>query len=224
MLAFDLAKILQRFIDERKTARMEFLDTRRSLERMVGSDYHEEAMKAAAEKREQAVRNAQSRARSEASAILTQMRKNAETMSADPPSAEQLAVLEVLKMRESISQSELDEAAAAMTGNGMCLFVIDDLARKNGLLPNYARTMSTRLSRSTVEGMINDLERGASKLLSDEIGAAPAAALYAKHREMLYGEKIDPDDLPEAQQFKDEFELLESLGIADFDIFTAAVG
>ena len=224
MLTLDLAKTLQGFLTERARAREEYLNTRRGLESAAGSKYHETAMKAAVEKREKAVKAAQNRARAEAAAILDEMRKNAAGISANPPSAEQLAVLEVLKMRENINQGELDEAAAAMAGNDMGLAVIDDLARKNGLLPHYARTMSTRLSRATVEGMLADLERGINKMLTDEIGAAPAASLYAKRREMLYGEKIDLDDLPQAQQAKDEFELLAELGIQNFDTFTQAVG
>lgn len=223
MLTLDLAKTVQRFMAKRAQAREEFLETRRSLEAMAGSKYHDTAMRAATEKREKAVKEAQSRTRAETAAIIDKMRHNAANIAADPPSAEQLAVLEVLKMRETISREELDEAAAAMGGCSMALAVVDDLAAKNGLYSNYSRTMSTRLSRSTVERMISDMERGINKILADEIGAAPGARLYAERQAMTQGMRIDLDALPQAPQPKDEFELLENLGITNFNAFQKAV-
>lgn len=224
MLTFDLAHSIMRFMEARSEAREAYLLTCRRLEQARGSQLYSDGVKAAADKRAATVREAQHRARAEATAIFEKMRKNASSISASPPSADQLALLEVLKMRETIDREELDEAAAAMAGCSMGLAVIDDLAAKNRLFSNYAQTMSTKLSRATAEAMINEVERNINKMLADEIGATPAAAQYAEYRKMMYGESTDPDSLPQVQPYPDEFAFLEAVGIEDFDKFSAAVG
>lgn len=46
----------------------------------------------------------------------------------------------------------------------------------------------------------------------------------AQSRQMLYGDSVNLDDLPQAPEYRDEFELLEALGVPDFNLFESAVG
>ena len=47
-MTLDIAKTVLKFMAERAQARTDYLETRRSLEAMAGSRYHETAMRAAA--------------------------------------------------------------------------------------------------------------------------------------------------------------------------------
>ncbi len=223
MLTLDIAKTVLKFMAERAQARTDYLETRRSLEAMAGSRYHDTAMRAATEKREKAITAAQALARSEAQAIIAKMRENAATIRTNPPTPEMLAILQALEMRDALKADELAEAAAAMGGNSLALAALDTLARKNGQYSNFAETMSEKLSRAAAEKMINDLEKEVWKTISDTVGAKEPAREYARYQAMTQGREIDLDDLPQMPEYADEFDLLAALGVSDFDKFAAAV-
>lgn len=224
MLAFDLAKELIKYMVVRTEARELYHASLTRLEPMRGSPYFVDEQKAAREKRTATVEAAQAAARSATRAIFEEMKANAAKIQTEPPTPEALAILQTLQMRENVTTEELQEAAQAMGGNSLALAVIDDLARKNGRITNYASAMSTKLSRQAAESIIADMQHETEKILADPVGVKPQAQIYANMRAMRYNERIDPDSLPRAQRYADEFELLQDLGVGDFDKFTEAVG
>lgn len=224
MLSLDLAREIMGYMKTRTEARELYRVTIHRLERMRGSQYYDDEAKAAREKRAATVEEAQAKARAACQQIFSKMRENAAKIHTSPPTPEQLAILQALQMREGVTPEELEEIAAAMEGNALALSVVDEISRKNGRYSNFGGTMSRKLSRAAAESMIHELQRGAEKIIDDPVGVAPAAALYAHSQSMLYNRNIDLDDLPQAPEYSDEFELLEALGVTDFDAFTSAVG
>lgn len=223
MLAFDLAKEILKFMETRTEARELYHATVARLKPMAGSEFYRKELKAAREKRTATVEAAQVAARTTTRELFAQMRQNAARIHSDPPTPEMLAILQALQMRESITAAELEDAAAAMSGNSVALAVIDDLSRKNGRITNYASAVSGN-SRQAVEGIIAELERETAKILDDPVGVAPAALLYARQQKMMFNRDLAADDLPRVKTYSDEFELLQDLGVGDFDKFTEAVG
>lgn len=224
MLAFDLAKELLKYMETRTEAREVYHASLTRLKPMEGSEYYRKELESARSKRTATVEAAQTAARAATREIISAMRQNAARIHSDPPTPEQLAILQTLQMRENITSAELQEAATAMEGNSLGLAVIDDLSRKNGRITNYASAMSTKLSRQAAESIIGDMQRETEKILADPVGVAPQARIYADMRRMMYNEIVDDDTLPRAQRYADEFELLQDLGVGDFDKFTEAVG
>ena len=224
MLAFDLAKEILKFMEARTEAREVYHASLTRLKPMKGSRFFDEQVKAAREKHTATVEAAQDRARTTTRAIFEQMKANAAKIQTEPPTPEALRILQALQMRENVTAAELKEAARTMDGNSLGLAVIDDLSRKNGRITNYASAVSGKLSRQAVEGIIAELERETAKILDDPVGVAPAALLYARQQKMMYNRDLAADDLPRAKTYSDEFELLEDLGVPDFDKFTKAVG
>ena len=224
MLSLDLAREIMGYMKTRTEARELYRVTIHRLERMRGSQYYDDEAKAAREKRAATVEEAQAKARAACQQIFSKMRENAAKISTSPPTPEQLAILQALKMRDAVTPEELEEIAAAMDGNALALSVVDEISRKNGRYSNFAGTLSNRLSRAATEGIIAEVQRETEKIINDPVGVAPAAALYAHSQSMLYNRSIDLDDLQKAPEYSDEFELLEALGVADFNKFTSAVG
>lgn len=224
MLTFDLAHSIMRFMEARSEAREAYLLTCRRLEQAKGSQLYSDGMKAASDKRAATVEAAQARARAAVRQILSEMRANAAKIQVDAPTPEQLAILQAVKMRDGISSEALEEIAASLDGNALALGVLDDIARKNGLYFNFTGTRSRKLSRAAVEGIINDVQRETEKIINDPVGVAPAAAIYANNRRTMYNDVLDLDNLPQVPEYRDEFELLEALGVPDFNLFESAVG
>ena len=223
MLTFDLAHSIMRFMEARSEAREAYLLTCRRLEQAKGSQLYSDEMKAASDKRAATVGEAQSRAKAEVKAILAKMRQNAGRIHSDPPSAEALAILQALQMRESVNADELEMVAGALDGNSLALAALDDIAKKSGQYTTYCRTMSRKLSRQAAESMIDELEKSVRRIVNDPVGAVPAAQVYAEHQKMLYGREMNPDELPQVQPYPDEFAFLEEAGIDDLNKFSAAV-
>lgn len=187
-LFFKRAKEYQ---DKRKGIVDAYEQREKQLKDAKGSKYYSDQMKAAAAARDAALEALQAE-------YADYFRISLEAMSAAngkrgvvPPTAEQVAVLQVLKMRGKVDdahrsafQRELDRAANSCADNPMCISVINDIARENGIMRVY--------SSSAKEMSIEDADRAIRNLrdaLSDfmRYDTSRAARIGQEHYARVYG-------------------------------------
>lgn len=181
---------------EFQSKRKEIIDTYEStlakLEKAKGSQLYTEETEKAAKTRDAALQALQSEYREYFRISLDAMADANSKRGVTPPTADQIAILQALKMRSkpdpnnttaiTAFQRELDRAANSCTDNAMCISVINDIARDCGIMRPYhctAKEMTVEDADKAIEslrGSLNDFLR------HDTSRAARAAQHY-------YGEK-----------------------------------
>lgn len=91
------------------------------------------------------------------------MEKHAQARPAVAPTQEQLAILQVLQMREKLTRDDLRHAANAMQGCTVALDVLDELAKKHEILGFYA---PSGVSDQFVSDAIKAFARNANTILT----------------------------------------------------------
>lgn len=220
-----LFSAIDTFMEEREKSRSAFLDTKRSCERLKGSEAYSEEMAAAQQKRDEAVNAAQAAARISINKALAGMRDQISNIRIEAPTDEMVRVLTVLKMRDHLTRAELDEAAAQMEGNGAGLAVIAELAGKNGISgAQYLLQTKKRLTAEGARALLKVITDGSNSILRNRTGAARAAALYGESQAARYGSgSVDPDMLQQEKRYSSKAEFFESITGVSFDTITKAV-
>lgn len=104
----------------------------------------------------------------------------------ESPTTEQLAIVQALKMRDTISESELSQIANSVKENVLCLSIVQEVARKNGILRNYK-------SLCTAKGMppeyVSETITGLTKAIGDfmQHDTPRAARIARRYHEDHYG-------------------------------------
>ena len=93
----------------------------KELEPMKGSKHYIERCEELTTERDNAIHNLQTEFRNEFSLTIEGMRASATTRPANPPSADQLAILQALNMRQKVSIEDLEMAEQSMTGNDLAI-------------------------------------------------------------------------------------------------------
>ena len=101
-----------------------------------------------------------------------------------PPTADQLAILQALKMRDTVTEKELARAANSCADNAMCISVINELAKKNGIIRGFHCT-AKELSTETADRFIKDLQDFLPDFMAHD--TSKAARIAADHNARLYG-------------------------------------
>lgn len=129
---------LMRFSDSFKAAWCKLRDAREaygrkleSLEGYEGARRDAEA-EAAQEAYEAEVERIHDRYMPEVTRYLDAMERDISKGAATPPSEEQLRLLEVLRMRERLSEAELASAAEQLSGNDLCMSALEEIVARSG--------------------------------------------------------------------------------------------
>ena len=102
------------------------------LERYRGSDGFEEEIAEAASLRDSQIALLQTEYQDKFESVVQAMRKAAIERPMAAPSSEQLALLQVLQMREKVSKDELQQAGRTLQSCPAALAVLSEIALKNG--------------------------------------------------------------------------------------------
>lgn len=136
-----------------------------------------------------------------------------------PPSADQLAILQALKLRDSVSQKELDRAANSCKDNAMSIAVINEIAKKNGYIRGY-HSESGELAVEAVDRTIDGLKSSLRDFMDYD---TPRAARVARdHHAALYGADPNAQPLPKRKLFETKAEFYGMSG-DDLTAFCNAV-
>lgn len=129
---------LARFADEFKTEWVSLKDARmryeRKVEQLAGYEgkRHDAEMEAAKETYEQEVAAIHAKYDGEVSRWLDAMGRGLSKGAATPPSDEQLRLLQLLRMRERLTEAEVESAAEQLAGNELAMGALVELVNKSG--------------------------------------------------------------------------------------------
>lgn len=167
------------------------------LEPTKGSQYYTLETQKAIQTRDAALLSLRNEYSTKINVILNAMAETNEKRDIAPPTAEQLAVLQTLKMRENITRVDLDRAAKYCRGNALAMSVINEIASKN-LLPRYHGKMGA----DEAESIINGLRRSISDFL--QYDTPKAARIAANYYETVYGNTGNGQNLQKRPLFSDK--------------------
>ena len=189
-----------------------------------GSQMYVDEMKKAREKMDKTVADAQFIARQEIREIIKAMAENADKIKMVPPTEEQIRILQLLSMKEKVTPAELEGAANAMNGNTTCLSLVDELARKSGVIttPFTSRLSVKSYDPQTARQTIKNLNDACQTIINNISGASRARLLAAEAHHRMYGGTFDPYEFPEEAGFADETDFYEKMGVP-LSAFSAAV-
>ena len=140
------------------------------------------------------------------------------------PTEEQLRILQMLKMKEKLTEAECVGAANAMNGNAAALALVDELATKSGVLhTSYVRSLAVKTyDPATARQAIRELGATSYEIVSNETGAKKAALLAKQWHQKVHGSTFDPYELPQEEAFADEDDFYSQMNIP-LHAFSAAV-
>ena len=213
---------VKRFEEKRQEIISGYERTVEDLQKYQGSRFFEDEVQKAKDARDAALADL----RREYDGIFTEalrvMRVTSDKRKAQAPTAEQLRILEVLKMRDSVTRDEIEAAANAMKGNLSALKILTELAAMNNLR-GVMRMFDGPMARSDVEDVLASLEHGTRDLLEHD--TRRSARIVQAYRQRVYGGASDAP-LPKRKPIETKagcFGLLASLNPDCLDAFCAAV-
>ena len=191
---------------ERQIARLE--DTK-------GSKYYTEKTAAAATIRDTALKALKREYGEYFRISLDAMSKANDHRTMTPPTPDQIAILQVLKLRGVVDephrdafQKDLERAANTCADNPMCISVINDIARQNGFLRSYHST-AKEMSQDAVSSHLSTIKGTLADFMEHD--TSHAARIAAKHNAELYGKTGNERPLPKRPLFEDKAGCFSSL-------------
>ena len=204
---------IKTFTDARIEAVEAYKKRMQALTDMQGSKYFIDEKAKAVKARDLAIEQARLECRKSLSASFKTMRDNNNRRGMKPPTEEQLRTLQMLQMREHITEAELQAAANAMNGNGSALQVIHEIARKHGINGIDYRTEANDFSIPQAAEQIDTLASHCNRIL--ETSARRAAYLGARMNHNVHGTDFDEYALPQEEPFKSENDFALRMGYGD---------
>ena len=220
----NLYRAVADFMTARSEAIEEYLLMTRRYASAKGSQMYIDKMDEAAKKRDKAISDAQAIAKQEIRETLKAMAEKADKIKMQPPTPEQIRLLQLLKMKDRLTEAECVGAANAMDGNATALALVDELATKSGVLhTSYVRSLAVKTyDPATARQAIRELAEACYEIVNNTTGASKVALLTKQRHQRQYGGTFDPYELPQEEPFKDESDFYEQMNIP-LSAFSAAV-
>lgn len=220
----NLYRTVAAFMLARSEAIEEYRLMTRRYEAARGSKLYDDKMAEARKKRDKTISDAQFIAKQEIRETLKAMAEKADKIALQAPTAEQIRLLQLLKMKDRLTEAECTGAANAMNGNAACLALVDELARKSGVLhTSYVNSLAVKTySPETARLTIKELGESCYSIVNNTTGARKPALLAKQWHQNVHGSTFDPYELPQEEPFKDESDFYEQMNIP-LSAFSAAV-
>ena len=145
-------------------ANVKFDPAYKDLERFRDSEYYQEDKAKIDKARKELLDEVRQGAKKELNAIVDDMRRTYESKPSKAPTAEQLAILQALKMRDSVSKDELREALNAVKGCPLAERVVGEVAAKHQHILGMERELTSDTVRRSLDAMRLNGEKLIAKL------------------------------------------------------------
>lgn len=206
--------------DKRRAIMNEYETRLYSLEDTKGSKYYQDETKKAEDKRDEALKALQIEYNETFTKIIKAMNEANARRTMKAPTEDELRLISALKMRENISENELTMIANAVKGNGLCLSIVQETAKKNNIMRNYCSFEEGKeMPFAAVESEINGLASSLRDFVSYD--TTKAARLERKMHETHYGINPDAPALPKRALFNDKAGCFKELTGLTGDSLTA---
>ena len=203
-----LFEALRTFDNLRREHRTEFLDFKKAHEHYRGSEGYDADIEEAARKRKASDDAARKEARKKVDAVLRKMAENGEKTAMEPPTDEQMRILDLLKARKHPTQDELARAAVAMNGNISLLRLLNDWERQ--LYPDTPKDhteLAKDISEEAVKRTLKRISDRSSEILASSVNSFVLDAARM-HRIKFGGTEPDEDSLPQREPLGSERDFL----------------
>ena len=191
----------KKYQDKRADIMNAFEKREAQLQSAKGSRFYDEEMKKALSTRNTALNALQIEYRDHFNSILQSMMKMNGKREMKPPTDEELRLLQVLKMKESLSESDFEAAANTLKGNTTCLEILTDMARAQGNLRNY---LTYSGSNEMPVASVNKALKGIASTLEDFMNydTRKAARIAKQSHDEVYG--VNEYTVPKRELFNDK--------------------
>lgn len=178
------------FQDKRAEMMEEYANQLKSLKRYEGSDGYEDDVKKIKKEHNEKLVELQNEYRRSLNTILQGMTDVLSRRTVTPPTNDQLNLIQLLKMREKVTQSELDRVAEMVKDNGIAIGVVQEVANLNGIIRNY-QSMCDEMSTDYAQRIIKNVQSGLEDWIKYDTSRAERKANQYFHDK--YGTPITPD-------------------------------
>lgn len=202
--------VAKKFQDQRADLVSKYTQKLNSMEPYRGSAGYDREVSALTKKHEEALEALRGECRKDLRVVLAGMEKAIEKRKINPPSNDALSLIHLLKMREKVTEEELDRVAVMLKDNSIAMGVIQEIAHDNGILRNYTslcNEMSSKAALDVVQGVRKSLE---DWLLYD---TSKAGRMAAEYNSLHHGTPVG--DLPKRPLFKNMSECFSMLAGLD---------
>ena len=216
-------KAAKTFQDERKHINEEYEQALKDLENKRGSEYYKAETDRLKKERDNRLSALKQSSGTDMLSTIETMRKTAAQRATVAPTDEQLRVLQVLRMRETVSEKELTEAAQCLKNCPLGLSVIQEIAGKNGVIRNFKRFYKgDKMPSEFASSALDTLEYETKDFLAYD--TKRTARISAEYQRAHYGDD-NSRPLPKRALFNEKADCFKSLGITpdNLDGFIAAV-
>lgn len=159
---------VQQYHDERREITQAYENEMKGLQRFEGSSGYSEDVQSAQAERDKALAALRQEYGPRFEAILNNMAAAAQAQPMTAPTPEQLATLEVLKMREKLSRDELQKAMNSMADCPVALGVLRELAQKHEIIGVGVTVEGATMDTDQAIKTVDTLRRSCSNLLRGE--------------------------------------------------------
>lgn len=177
-------KVAKKFQDTRAKMVSEYDGKIKSMEPYKGSSGYDKEVAALKEKHEEGLKALQDKSRKELWIIMDGMDKAIDKRRINPPTNEQLNLIHLLKMREKVTEEELDRVAEMVRDNGIALGIVQEVAHENDIVKNYT-SLCTEMSSQMAHDVIKGMRAGLEDWILYDTGKA--GRLANKYHKELYG-------------------------------------
>lgn len=200
-----------RRVDEANTAHTQRLA---ELEPLKGSRRYSEEAEEAKRRHDAAIETAKHSFRESSSLCIDRMREHLAGRTLEPPTEEQMRLLEALRHREKITDEELCAAARSLRGSAVALEELSEIGKRTGSrCRDFATEYSDQIPTATASAIIGNLSQTVSDLL--ESTARPGVYRSAMHHfEHHGGDAPEPRLMPQVEPFVDVRDFVARAGLA----------
>lgn len=194
---FTLYDTVTTFQRRQREAYNAYMESMKEIETAKGSQFYSDRQREAMERRTAEETKARDEARYWIKKTIENMNHSNAMQTVVAPTAEQVAILQVMKMRKNISGTELDQIANAMNGNALALGVVNDFAREIGSPKNYLNKATGNYPIAEMEKVISGIAQACESIIASD-GADRVKALAMDHHSRMYGGNSDHDSIERA--------------------------
>lgn len=207
---FTLYDTVTTFQKRQREAYDAYMKAMEGLETAKGSQYYTDKQREAMDARKAAEEKARAEARYWIQKTVENMKHSNLLQKAIAPTAEQVSILQAMKMRKSMTTEELDQIANAMDGNALALGVVNDYAREIGNPKNYLAKSKGGYPVSEMGKAISNIAQACESIIASD-GANRAKGLAMDMHSRLHGGPSDRDSLERAEIAGSEADFYSSI-------------
>lgn len=126
--------------------------------------------------------------------VLSKYSKAVDNYTVEPPTPEQLRILQTLSLKKKCTQEELDEVAQSVKDNPLALSVVTDKAKENGLLHTRYDKLNNKPTKRQLQDELEHIKGISTHFIKTPFSRA--SELVFEHRKRLgYINENDYDEL-----------------------------